>query len=160
MIWIAFISGIPGGIFAPALAIGAGLGANVALMLGIDHNPAILVLGTVAFLAGITQSPITSFVIVMERTANHQMLIPLMGAAVVAQAFSRSVAPVPLYDALAIDMLKRITAEEKEAKLARESTPVESVTPNLPADPPAEASEPVPEAPSPGAPHAPDAPKA
>ncbi len=125
VIWIAFISGIPGGIFAPALAIGAGLGANVAVMLGIDHNPAILVLGTVAFLAGITQSPITSFVIVMEMTANHQMLLPLMGAAVVAQGFSRSVAPVPLYDALAIDMLKRLTREEKEKSEAKQTeTPI------------------------------------
>ncbi|WP_246116300.1 chloride channel protein [Denitromonas halophila] len=125
VIWIAFISGIPGGIFAPALAIGAGLGANVALMLGIDHNPAILVLGTVAFLAGITQSPITSFVIVMEMTANHQMLLPLMSAAVIAQGFSRSVAPVPLYDALAIDMLKRLTHEEKERKAATSDSDVE-----------------------------------
>ena len=135
VIWIAFISGIPGGIFAPALAIGAGLGANVALMLGIDHNPAILVLGTVAFLAGITQSPITSFVIVMEMTANHQMLLPLMSAAVVAQGFSRSVAPVPLYDALAIDILKRLTHEEKERKVAAGESPTETETVTAEHDP-------------------------
>ncbi|MBT0963643.1 chloride channel protein [Denitromonas iodatirespirans] len=142
VIWIAFISGIPGGIFAPALAIGAGLGANVALMLGIDHNPAILVLGTVAFLAGITQSPITSFVIVMEMTANHQMLMPLMGAAVVAQGFSRSVAPVPLYDALAIDMLKRLTHEEKERKGGGASSDIEPETVSAdPAPPPGSAED-------------------
>ena len=113
VIWIAFISGIPGGVFAPALAVGAGIGANIALMLPGEQSSAILVLGMVAFLAGITQSPITSFVIVMEMTNNHQMLLPLMGAAVVAQGFSRSVAPVPLYDALAIDLLRKLTREQR-----------------------------------------------
>ncbi|WP_228720817.1 chloride channel protein [Nitrogeniibacter mangrovi] len=111
VIWLAFISGIPGGIFAPALAVGAGIGADIALLLPGESSSAILVLGMVSFLAGITQSPITSLVIVMEMTANHQMLLPLMGAAVVSQGFSRSVAPVPLYDALAIGMLKDITRQ-------------------------------------------------
>ncbi len=113
VIWIVFISGIPGGIFAPALAVGAGLGANVALLLPGEASSAVIVLGMVAFLAGVTQSPITSFVIVMEMTANHEMLLPLMAAAVVAQGFSRSVAPVPLYDALAIGLLRRMTREQR-----------------------------------------------
>jgi H+/Cl- antiporter ClcA len=111
VIWLAFVSGIPGGVFAPALAVGAGIGANIALFLPGESSSAVLVLGMVSFLAGITQSPITSMVIVMEMTANHQMLLPLMGAAVVAQGFSKSVAPIPLYDALAIGMLRNITRE-------------------------------------------------
>ncbi|MCB1959964.1 MAG: chloride channel protein [Rhodocyclaceae bacterium] len=113
VIWIAFISGIPGGVFAPSLAVGAGIGANIALLLPGEQSSPILILGMVAFLAGITQSPITSFVIVMEMTNNHQMLLPLMGAAVVAQGFARSVAPVPLYDSLAIDLLRRLTREQR-----------------------------------------------
>jgi len=54
-----------------------------------------------------TQSPITSFVIVMEMTANHQRLLPLMATAVVAHGISRSVAPVPLYHALAYPALRK-----------------------------------------------------
>jgi H+/Cl- antiporter ClcA len=54
-----------------------------------------------------TQSPITSFVIVMEMTANHEMLLPLMATAVIANGISRSVAPVPLYHALAFPALRR-----------------------------------------------------
>ena len=126
VIWIVFISGIPGGVFAPALAVGAGLGANIALLLPGETSSTVIVLGMVAFLAGITQSPITSFVIVMEMTANHQMLLPLMASAVVAQAVSRSVAPVPLYDALAIGLLRRMTREQRgggsaEIEAAREA---------------------------------------
>ncbi len=111
VIWLAFLSRIPGGVFAPALAVGAGLGANMALLLPSDHGSAILVLGMVGFLAGMTQTPITSFVIVMEMTANHQMLLPLMATAVVAHAFSKTVAPVPLYHALAFPTLRKVEAE-------------------------------------------------
>ncbi len=107
VIWLAFAARIPGGIFAPALAVGAGLGANIALLIPGDQDAAILVLGMVAFLAGMTQTPITSFVIVMEMTANHQMLLPLMATAVVAHGFSKSVSPTPIYHALAYPALRR-----------------------------------------------------
>lgn len=119
VIWLAFLSRIPAGVFAPSLAVGAGLGANIALFLPPEQSAAILTLGMVAFLAGMTQTPITSFVIVMEMTANHQMLLPLMATAVIAHAISRSVSPVPLYHALAYPTLRRVQAEVREEALAR-----------------------------------------
>lgn len=106
VIWLAFVSRIPGGVFAPALAVGAGLGADLALFLPVEQHEAILVLGMVAFLAAMTQAPITSLVIVMEMTANHQMLLPLMATAVVAHGVSKSVAPTPLYHAIAHALLR------------------------------------------------------
>ena len=131
VIWLAFVSRIPGGIFAPALAVGAGLGADVAMLLPgeADVSAAILVLGMVAFLAAMTQSPITSFVIVMEMTANHEMLLPLMATAVIANAISRSVAPVPVYHALAYPALRRA-----EGRLHRAAGPA-AKPPALPAAP-------------------------
>lgn len=117
VIWLAFVARIPGGIFAPALAVGAGMGTDVALLLPGEHDSAILVLGMVAFLAAMTQAPITSFVIVMEMTANHQMLIPLMATSVVAHGISRTVASVPLYEALAYPALRR--AEDRVAVRSR-----------------------------------------
>ncbi|MCL2876561.1 MAG: chloride channel protein [Betaproteobacteria bacterium] len=115
VIWLAFAARIPGGIFAPSLAVGAGMGAIIAMILpGIPDGDqaAILVLGMGAFLAAMTQSPITAFVIVMEMTANHQMLLPLMAAAVIAHGISKSVCRVPLYYALAMPTLYR--AERKQ----------------------------------------------
>ena len=106
-ILLAFVSGIPGGLFAPALAVGAGLGADAAPFFAEAQSSAVLALGMVAFLAGVTQSPITAFVIVMEMTANHSLLLPLMCASVTAHAFSRSLAPTPLYDAMAYTILRR-----------------------------------------------------
>ncbi|MFN3985414.1 MAG: chloride channel protein [Rhodocyclaceae bacterium] len=124
VIWLAFMSRIPGGVFAPALAVGAGLGANVAMFLPPEQATAILTLGMVAFLAGMTQTPITSFVIVMEMTANHHMLIPLMAAAVIAHGFSRSVCPIPLYHALAHATLRKVQAEVRaELTAARAANP-------------------------------------
>ena len=124
VIWLVFVSRIPGGIFAPALAVGAGLGSDIALLLPGEPDPAILVLGMVAFLAAMTQTPITSFVIVMEMTANHQMLLPLMATAVVAHGVSRSVAPVPLYHALAHGWLRRAEKRTHEKHAPPPAPPV------------------------------------
>ena len=112
-ILLAFVSGIPGGLFAPALAVGAGLGADAAPFFPEAQSSAVLALGMVAFLAGVTQSPITAFVIVMEMTANHSLLLPLMCASVISNAFSRSMAPTPLYDAMAFTILRRHNAVKR-----------------------------------------------
>lgn len=123
VIWLAFLSRIPGGVFAPSLAVGAGLGANIAIFLPPEQSAAILTLGMVAFLAAMTQTPITSFVIVMEMTANHQMLLPLMATAVIAHGISRSVSPVPLYQALAYPTLRRVEEDVQRERTARQSKP-------------------------------------
>ena len=55
-----------------------------------------------AFLAGVIQRPITSFVIVMELTGNrHDILLPLMAGAFLATAVAKLVWARPLYDSLA-----------------------------------------------------------
>ncbi len=114
VIWLAFASRIPGGIFAPALAVGAGMGTIITALLPevpAGDQAAILVLAMGGFLAAMTQSPITSFVIVMEMTANNQLLLSLMATAVIAHGISRSICRVPLYHALATPTLHR--AERK-----------------------------------------------
>jgi H+/Cl- antiporter ClcA len=111
-IWLAFGARIPGGMFAPALAVGAGMGAIIAALLPTGGDPsAMLILGMGGFLAAMTQSPITAFVIVMEMTANHQMPLPLMATAAIAYVISKSVCRVPLYHTLAAQALFR--AERK-----------------------------------------------
>jgi len=100
------ISGIPGGIFAPSLAVGAGLGSNIAhLFTGTPVGPIIL-LGMVSYFAGVVQAPITAFVIVTEMTDNHAMIVPVMTASVIAYACSRAVCPEGIYHALAKGFLQ------------------------------------------------------
>jgi H+/Cl- antiporter ClcA len=95
------VSGIAGGVFAPSLSIGAGLGDNVAAIFPqmADHGAIVLLVMT-AYLAGVTRAPVTSFIIAMEMTNNHQMLLPLMAASVVASRVSKFISPVPLYHKL------------------------------------------------------------
>lgn len=98
---LSYASGVPGGIFAPALAIGAGLGNNLAALLGDQLSAGtILVLCTAGFLAAVTQAPITAFVIVMEMVSGYGIVIDLMIVALLASAVSRALCP-PLYRTLA-----------------------------------------------------------
>ena len=104
---VSYISGIPGGLFSPSLAVGAGLGANLALVVPYAPAAAVALLGMVAYFAGVVQAPITAFVIVMEMTDNHDMLLPLMATALIATGISRLVCNEPLYRALALPFLTR-----------------------------------------------------
>jgi H+/Cl- antiporter ClcA len=98
---LSAISGLPGGIFAPSLAVGAGLGAELARFFPAAPLSAILLLGMVAYFAGVVQAPITAFVIVTEMTDNHAMVVPLMAAALIAHATSRILCEEGIYHALA-----------------------------------------------------------
>jgi H+/Cl- antiporter ClcA len=100
------ISGITGGIFAPSLSIGAGLGQDLTMIFHSVPVGALVLLGMVSYLAGVVQAPITSFVIVSEMTQDHAMIIPLMAASVIATAVSRIVCKEGLYHALARNFLK------------------------------------------------------
>ena len=99
--WLAVWSGVPGGIFAPCLAIGAGVGHDIAAFTGASADAAALIaLGMAAFLAAVTQAPLTAFIIVMEMVGGHAMVLSLMAAALGASLVSRWVAR-PLYTSLA-----------------------------------------------------------
>lgn len=105
--FVSFISGIPGGLFAPSLSAGAGVGQAVASLLSQADPGALVVVGMAAYFAGVVQAPITAFVIVMEMTGNHDMVVPLMLATLLATAVSRMICPRPLYKALADNYLAR-----------------------------------------------------
>ncbi len=97
----SYLSGIPGGIFAPSLAVGAGLGADLSVWFPTVPLAAMAILGMVSYFAGVVQTPITAFVIVMEITGSHTMALPLMAAAFIAYGASRLVCRQPVYRALA-----------------------------------------------------------
>lgn len=98
---LSSICGLPGGIFSPSLSVGAGLGADIAWLFPKASVGAIVLLGMVSYFTGVVQAPITAFVIVSEMTDNHAMLVPLMAAALIADAASRLVCREGIYHALA-----------------------------------------------------------
>lgn len=94
------VSGIPGGLFAPSLSVGAGLGGAIGSAFGASIGFAALI-GMAAYFAGVVQAPFTTIVIVLEMTGSHASVTPIMAAAMIGFAVSRYISPVPLYHALA-----------------------------------------------------------
>ncbi|HME39893.1 MAG TPA: chloride channel protein [Steroidobacteraceae bacterium] len=97
---LSYLSGIPAGLLAPSLSVGAGFGQFIADALGQTSAVPFAILGMCGYLAGVTQAPLTSLVIVMEMTAQHAMVLPLMVTAALATAVSKLITP-PLYQSLA-----------------------------------------------------------
>ncbi len=105
--WLTAWSGVPGGIFAPSLAIGGALGQDVAQWLSYPNAPTLIALGMAGFLAAVTQAPLTAFIIVMEMVDGHALVLSLMGTALVASGVSRLIS-APLYATLAQLQLERL----------------------------------------------------
>jgi H+/Cl- antiporter ClcA len=83
---LCFNTGAAGGVFAPSLAAGASIGSYIA---GVFHllgsNANILILsGMVGFLTGVTRTPFTSAILVLEMTDRHSVIFHLMLAALLA----------------------------------------------------------------------------
>jgi H+/Cl- antiporter ClcA len=96
----AAASGAPGGLFAPSLATGAGIGAVFAhLGIGVGGRDAV-VLGMTSYLSGVVQAPLTSAVILMEMTREPGLVGPLLLAALLARWASSLVMPEPIYHLL------------------------------------------------------------
>ena len=97
----SFWSGTAGGIFSPSLSIGAGLGNSLGVLLELADLRTCALLGMVAFFTGTVQAPLTGVVIIMEMTNVHEVILPLMLVAFVAQGVSKLVMPTSLYHYLA-----------------------------------------------------------
>ncbi len=102
--WLTAWCGVPGGIFAPALTIGAGIGNSISQLTGGGLGPALIALGMAGFLAAVTQTPLTAFIIVMEMVDGHSMVLSLMASAMLASLVSRMISR-PLYESLADHMV-------------------------------------------------------
>ncbi|HEX8778681.1 MAG TPA: chloride channel protein, partial [Rhodanobacter sp.] len=103
---VSYWAGIPGGIFSPALAVGAGLGHNIAHLLPHAPEAAVVLLGMSAYLSGVTGAPLTSAVIAMELTDNQDMVIPIMAACLLARAAASIFSPTPVYKDFAERMVR------------------------------------------------------
>lgn len=129
--WLTAWSGVPAGIFAPSLSIGAALGNDIAMVTHYPHAATLIALGMAGFLAAVTQAPLTSFIIVMEMVDGHAMVLSLMACALIASGVSR-VLSRPLYASLAklqLDRLPRLTPPEppEQSTEAKEKEPREGL---------------------------------
>jgi H+/Cl- antiporter ClcA len=105
--WLTTWAGVPGGLFAPSLSIGAAVGGDLAQWMAYANAPTLIALGMAAFLAAVTQAPLTAFIIVMEMVDGHALVLSLMASALLASAVSRLIS-APLYASLAELQLTRL----------------------------------------------------
>jgi H+/Cl- antiporter ClcA len=107
---LALLTGIPGGLFDPSFSVGAGLGKWCAPWLAWTgaSAQAVVLLFIVSYFSGVVQSPLTAAVILVEMTGAVAFTLPLGLAAILAYEASRRVCPVPLYEALAENFLRKV----------------------------------------------------
>ena len=112
---LTYWCGIAGGIFAPCLAIGAALGADVGHWLNFPISSCAMI-GMAAFLSGTIQAPITSFVIIFEMTGHHQMLVPIMLGSLTSFMVARLLGAKHLYQALSLNYGYLLASQEPKGK--------------------------------------------
>jgi H+/Cl- antiporter ClcA len=117
---VSYWAGIPGGIFSPALAVGAGLGQNIAHFLPGAPAAAVVLLGMSAYLAGVTGAPLTSAVIAMELTDNQDMVIPIMAACLLARAAASLFCPTPVYRDFAERMVQDFERQQASQRQSQD----------------------------------------
>ena len=100
---MCFSAGVPGGMFAPTLFIGAMIGGGIG---GLAHEywpfetssaGAYVLVGIGTFFAGLFRAPMTSIFMVFEVSANYVIILPVMIANTLAFLISRSLQPESLF---------------------------------------------------------------
>ncbi|WP_156255475.1 chloride channel protein [Sandarakinorhabdus oryzae] len=94
------LSGAPGGIFAPSLSVGAGLGQVLAQLFPGSSSGAIVLLGMAGYFTAVVRAPLTSVIIMMEMTADRSMILPLFATAIIADWVGARVCRPKLYKTL------------------------------------------------------------
>lgn len=121
----SFLSGTPGGMFAPVLFIGAMLGGAVGTveqhffpaLAGTIGTFALVGMGT--FFAGFLRIPITSVFMVIELSGNYTAILPVMISTMVAFFISKRFQKVPLFEMLArFDGMILPSIEEQREQVA------------------------------------------
>jgi len=103
---LSFVSGTPGGMFAPTLFIGAMLGAAVG---GAEHvflphlsgsSGTYALVGMGVLFAGFLRAPMTSVFMVLEVSGNYSIILPVIVANTFAYVISRGLRPAAIFDVL------------------------------------------------------------
>jgi len=105
---VSYASGNAGGIFGPALFLGAMLGGSIGavahhLLPGYTAAPgAYALVGMGAVFAGIVRVPMTSVLMIFEMTRDYAVIVPLMIANMTSLFISRRFQKQPIYEALSL----------------------------------------------------------
>lgn len=107
---LSYAAGTPGGLFAPALLIGALCGVLFAGLcntyLSMQISPvAFALLGMTAFFAAVVRAPLTGIAVIIEMTAISSLIMPMLLTTAMAVAVASAMRSPPIYDTLRLRML-------------------------------------------------------
>jgi len=102
---LSFVSGTPGGMFAPTLFVGAMLGGAVGdigrMYFHVAGSTGTYVLvGMGVLFAGFLRVPMTSVFMVLEVSGNYEIIVPVIVANTFSYVVSRSLQAIPIFDLL------------------------------------------------------------
>lgn len=106
---VTYAVGGAGGIFAPTLSLGGAGASYLGNLMGHDLGAVGVLVGMTAALSALTQSPLTSFILILEMTDRHSAIFPLMIAALIGQGVSKFISDHAFYDFVCL----RILSSEK-----------------------------------------------
>jgi H+/Cl- antiporter ClcA len=113
---ISFSTGASGGVFAPSLSTGASIGSVFAgwFHLSASDTNLLILCGMTASLTGITRSPFTSSILVIEMTNSHSIIFYVMLTALLANIVSKIVSKLYFYDYLKDKYIHEINKNEMQ----------------------------------------------
>jgi H+/Cl- antiporter ClcA len=122
----SFTCGASGGIFAPSLSTGASIGSSLAGLLQLSPTDTNLVIlcGMTAFLTGITRSPFTASILVLEMTNTHTVIFHLMLTALIANLIANLLGRHSFYDQLKVQYINEIERMEEPLQPAKQQAPL------------------------------------
>ncbi len=110
---ISYISGAAGGIFSPSLTIGATIGSYLSVLINSTNSNLMVLLGMIGFLTGVTRTPFTSFILVLEMTDRHSSVFPMMLVALSAQWAASMIDPKSFYEHVKEKFLTHFPTQDK-----------------------------------------------
>jgi H+/Cl- antiporter ClcA len=108
------VSGMPGGIFSPSLAVGAGIGNLLTPLFPSAQSGAIVLLGMGAYFVGVVRAPLTAVIILSETTGTTSAILPLFVACLIGDWSASLVCRERLYHALSHDFMAKREPEEAQ----------------------------------------------
>jgi len=112
--------GLPGGIFAPLLALGVVMGMLFGGIMQhyfpgqIEHSGVFAVAGMAAIFAATVRAPLTGIILAVEMTSNFELLLPLIITVVTSSLLTTQMGNQPIYTILLERTLERKNIKEKK----------------------------------------------
>lgn len=113
---LTYANGGAGGIFAPTLSLGGSSGSYLDNLLNFKMGPLAVLIGMTAGLSALTQSPLTSFILILEMTDRHKAILPLMLAALIGHGLYKLILKKSFYEYVCETILSKMGDFKNESK--------------------------------------------